>query len=356
MARISVIVPVYNVQDYLEDSFSSLLAQSFTDFEIIAIDDGSLDGSREMLERLAEKDGRIRVVAQENAGPSAARNKGMQEAQGSIICFMDADDRFHSDALETIARFFDDAAAEDPPLDILTFGADCFPREDATVWHEVVLHPRNAHYLGFEPDLVFKEATRPFHWRCAFRAAFLKDDRILFDDNLRLGEDQAFLFAAYLRAKRVILSDEILYDYRVSRADSAMGQTLLDPAEMMRKHLDIARAIYEDWRLEGALQRYAEPMAAWLVEFMIYDTLTLDDAARGELLEQARSLLQSYWSADEIAEMDIPRATKDILLATIDETDMSMRTAKKLRKDYYLQQYGAVSAIKSVLRRLRHKG
>lgn len=70
---------------------------------------------------------------------------------------------------------------------MLTFGADCFPRELSTPWHEDKLHPRDAVYDPFAPDLLFKESSRPFHWRTAVRTGFLRESSIAFDESLRLG-------------------------------------------------------------------------------------------------------------------------------------------------------------------------
>lgn len=94
MPKVSVIMPVYNVEDYVEPSMRSLLDQTERDIEIIAVNDGSTDGSLEVLRGLADADDRIKVIDQKNAGPSAARNAGMTIATAPIIAFLDADDFF----------------------------------------------------------------------------------------------------------------------------------------------------------------------------------------------------------------------------------------------------------------------
>lgn len=99
---ISVIVPVYNVEKYLNECVDSILMQTFTDFEVILVDDGSLDGSGEICDRYTEKDDRVRVLHQENAGLSEARNTGIRMAQGRYICFVDSDDSIASEYCETL--------------------------------------------------------------------------------------------------------------------------------------------------------------------------------------------------------------------------------------------------------------
>lgn len=100
--KISVILPCYNAERYLNACFESLFAQSMRDFEVIFIDDGSLDGSLAIARRCAGRDDRIRVFAQENQGVSAARNLGLSHARGEWITFVDGDDILRPDALETL--------------------------------------------------------------------------------------------------------------------------------------------------------------------------------------------------------------------------------------------------------------
>lgn len=102
MALVSVIVPVYNAGTYLNKCIESILAQSFRDFELILVDDGSTDGSGAVCDAYAAMDPRIRVIHQENAGSSAARNRGIAEASGSFLSFVDSDDHVSSDFLEVM--------------------------------------------------------------------------------------------------------------------------------------------------------------------------------------------------------------------------------------------------------------
>ena len=98
--QVSVIVPVYNIIEYLERCVNSLTSQTYRDLEIILVDDGSTDGSGELCDELTKKDERIRVFYQENAGSSAARNKGIKAAKGEYISFVDSDDYVNPDFIE----------------------------------------------------------------------------------------------------------------------------------------------------------------------------------------------------------------------------------------------------------------
>lgn len=106
--KISVIVPVYNCEPYVARCVRSIMAQTHTDLEIICIDDGSSDGSGEILDALALEDKRLRVVHQANAGASAARNAGIDLATGDFITFVDSDDAIEPDMYETLLPYFND--------------------------------------------------------------------------------------------------------------------------------------------------------------------------------------------------------------------------------------------------------
>ena len=96
---ISIIVPFYNGEKYLKECIESFINQTFTDFEVILVDDGSVDGSVAVAKELMAKDGRIKLISQQNKGVSTARNVAMKEASGEYFMFVDADDRLRSDAL-----------------------------------------------------------------------------------------------------------------------------------------------------------------------------------------------------------------------------------------------------------------
>ena len=103
MPEISVIVPVYNTQSYLRECIDSILEQTFRDFELILIDDGSADGSGGLCDEYAKKDGRVRVLHQQNRGQSAARNNGVAAAKAELLCFIDSDDAVHPALLRSFA-------------------------------------------------------------------------------------------------------------------------------------------------------------------------------------------------------------------------------------------------------------
>ena len=126
MPAISVVIPVYNTEPYLADSLSSVLSQSFTDFEAIIVDDGSTDGSASIAREFAERDARVRIVTQENKGLSEARNAGIAVAQGEWITFVDSDDLIAPDFLQAMLD-----AAKSTGADIACSGKVLFEKDVA---------------------------------------------------------------------------------------------------------------------------------------------------------------------------------------------------------------------------------
>lgn len=108
MSEISIIVPIYNTEQYLPRCIDSILSQSLTDFELLLIDDGSIDGGGAICDAYAEKDNRVRVFHKENGGVSSARNLGLNEAKGKWVCFVDSDDELMPNALQVmVGRAYD---------------------------------------------------------------------------------------------------------------------------------------------------------------------------------------------------------------------------------------------------------
>lgn len=103
-AKVSIIIPVYNLEDYIENCIRSLLNQTYENIEILCIDDGSKDGSAAVIAKLREEDNRIRYIYQENAGVSSARNKGLESAEGEYLMFIDGDDYMHYQAVEILVK------------------------------------------------------------------------------------------------------------------------------------------------------------------------------------------------------------------------------------------------------------
>lgn len=122
--KISIIIPVYNVKDYLSDCLHSVLGQSFKDIEVVLVNDGSTDGSGDICDRFAAEDERIRVIHKQNGGQAQARNMGLDVATGEVITFIDSDDLIEPDSLEALYKCMCDEGADIVMGSMLRFAPD----------------------------------------------------------------------------------------------------------------------------------------------------------------------------------------------------------------------------------------
>ena len=217
---VSVIVPVYNVEPYVGECLASLQAQTFRDFEAVCVNDGCTDESPAVLERFADEDQRFRIVDQENGGLSAARNKGLDSATGTYVCFLDSDDKFAPQTLEHLV-----AAAEEHELDLVDFASDTFYESDA-VKH---IHAEERHrddipgvHSGAHLLCEYEERGQYFPSACyhLVRRDLLARISLRFEEGL-LHEDELFTPLLHAYAGRSMFLNEKLYLRRM-RENSIM--------------------------------------------------------------------------------------------------------------------------------------
>ena len=343
MSRIAFVVPVYNVAGYLDECLESITSQALNDLEIICVNDGSTDESGDILRKWSARDARVSVIDKENGGPSAARNLGLDHVSSEFVCFPDADDKLLPEACETIVRTMTETGA-----DVLTFGAELSDASLVPDWIKDCLNPRNVTYGDFSTAILFEEASRPFAWRCAFRTDFLRDNGIRFDEDLWLGEDQAFLFAAYPRSKKTVLSSRKLYYYRVVRSGSLMGKWRDNLGAKMSVHVDVIARILRDWKRGGFIDRYAPEMISFIMDFVMNDTLKLDDETYKKVASQLRDVLLSYWEEGDVEQMDLAPVLHDMVRACYRPV-ASSTDRKKLVFRYYAFRYGRRAAVRHAL-------
>lgn len=205
----SVIVPVYNVEEYLDECVESVVSQTFSDWELLLVDDGSPDRCPEKCDAWAEKDSRIRAFHKENGGLSDARNYGIARAEGEWILFLDSDDWILTDALENFAaRLSDDVD--------LVMGKliKCLP--DGTKIPESWSDTEETYDTAAEHYAALVESSgEPLWeaWRWVFRGAFLRKNELFFQKGL-LAEDLRWTPGVILQAGGMALNEKHFYCYR----------------------------------------------------------------------------------------------------------------------------------------------
>ena len=224
MPKISVIIPVYNVEKYLEKCVRSVLDQTFTDIEVICVDNGSTDGSARVLNKLAQEDSRLRVFAVENLGPGHSRNKGLEQARGQYITFVDSDDFVDARLCEVL---YNRAQAEQLDIAACEFYEYQHENEEAVVAsHRFELtckYELDDQKGDSRTDFANFAFASPFVWGKLYRRELIEKTHIRFP--LGAVEDVPFIVSCLVQARRVKRVPEVLYYYRVGRPGSISGRT-----------------------------------------------------------------------------------------------------------------------------------
>lgn len=219
MAKISVIVPVYNVEQYLTECMDSILGQTFSDIEIICIDDGSTDSSGRILDDYAQKDSRIIVIHKENAGYGVAMNKGLDIATGEYIGIVESDDKITADMF---GKLYEDAKAND--LD--------FVKSEAFFWYETIDYTKRVHDSSLEQyfDKVLCDDERNIFfdffmniWTGIYKKAFLDSNNIRFNETPGASyQDNGFWMLTCCCAQRVMWQNKAYYYYRMDNPNASV--------------------------------------------------------------------------------------------------------------------------------------
>lgn len=256
MPRFSIVVPVYNVEQYLERCIKSILDQTYSDFELLLVDDGSTDKSAEICDNYALTDGRVIVIHKDNGGVSTARNAGIEKARGEYITFCDGDDYYKPNLLATVASYLSDDS-----LDLLCYnyeslyssgikngsqvdtGSFCLDTPEK-VFSLIIKHTFSS-FLGWSMCTSFfrKDLVDKYHLKVCTSC-----------DNY--AEDIGFGIKALLHSKKVVGISDSLYVYDKTREESMMNKS-----KGVFKCYDVNEVAYDVWQefcetFDSAYSRY----------------------------------------------------------------------------------------------------
>ncbi len=245
MVDFSIIIPIYNAEKSLEKCLDSVNAQTFENYEVILIDDGSTDQSLSICKRYEMQNKRFRVHHQNNAGPSAARNAGLDIAEGNWICFVDSDDCIEANYLQEIWD-----AAQHYDADVVFIGHNKV-NENGT--KEVFL-PGEVLETNIKTALTLSEHDMfGYTWIKAFRRDSIKEIR--FDASLNLFEDEVFTCQVLSYCRRISVVNKPIYNYNIGDGSSLIGRTHQDYCLKCDK-------VYQAWKtMLGGCQEKANILA-----------------------------------------------------------------------------------------------
>ncbi len=248
MKKVSVIIPLYNSEKYIEKTLNSVLSQTYEDIEIIVIDDGSTDKGGDIAKGFAENDSRIQYFKIENGGPGNARNVGMSKATGEYIGFCDGDDIIQPDMLSKLVFYIEKADADIALCDIFSerdnacFG---FPWEDGRAFYGEEIQQRlMASMIGNESD----NSTAAPLWgsvvRCLFKKDIIEKNKLKLPTEIHFAEDLVFTLNYLKLSKGAVICNEPLY-YYVCNESSIMNSFFVYKKDMFKARKVLVEYIIE---------------------------------------------------------------------------------------------------------------
>jgi glycosyltransferase involved in cell wall biosynthesis len=266
---ISVIIPVYNVDKYIDRCLESIVSQTYSNLEIIVVDDGSTDESLSICDKWMNRDGRIKVIHKKNGGVSSARNVGLEISRGAYIVFVDPDDYIETSMIEIMYKKSMDYCA-----DLVCCGINYVSLEGMVEYvgfNEVLLEKDDA----IKSLLSHKGCMRPYVWDKLYKREIIEDKR--FDNSLKHAEDILFVYEVLKVAETVMIISDALY-YYVKRKESLVGskfkhsqKQVLEAAQIIINNTDEIGK-YRDY----AIQNYIYQLFC-LLNFMILSVSLIDN-------------------------------------------------------------------------------
>ena len=287
---VSVVIPAYNAEKYIGACLDSILVRDEIRIEVICVDDGSTDGTLNILRQYEQADQRVRVITQKNAGAGAARNNGMQYASGEYLAFLDADDFFEPDMLR---RAYEKAYDEDS--DVVVFRsdnynemADSYSGMPNTIRFGLLPHTRPFAGIDIERD-IFK-AFVGWPWDKLFRTEFVRENALAFQEQ-RTTNDLLFVFAAIARAQRISVMGSVLAHHRRLEA----GGSLSVSRELSWNcFYNALRALRDQLRQWGLYDRFEQDYINYALHSCLWNVNSLKGSSYRMLYDE----LKNGWFED----------------------------------------------------------
>ena len=289
MPKFSIIIPVYNVEKYLVECLESIVNQSFKDFEVICVNDGSTDNSLEILQKYAENDERFKVLNQENQGQGIARNNALNIANGEYILFVDPDDFIELNMLEVLNERLDVQN-----VDVAFFDYQIFGENTKTKIVRFMDEMKNTLNLNINDNFIFNwqelvkdnfRYTAMMVWNKVYSNKFLKENHIQFAPN-KHAEDHIFSISATLLANKISYIKKTLYYYR-KRSDSSVNKVSENNFCIFENI-----AIVADFLKQNNLyKKYEHDFRNYIVNLCVYHCNKIPTALLSTYIEKTRQLL-----------------------------------------------------------------
>ena len=282
MPKISVIIPVYNVEQYLRQCLDSVVNQTLKDIEIILVDDGSTDSSLSICNEYAQKDSRIKVLKQNHKGAGAARNKGLEIARGEYLSILDSDDFFELDMLDTM--LFESQKYD---LDICICNSQDYDEQTQNFFNnnaikKDLLPPIKVFSVNDIPMYIFQFCIG-WSWDKLYKREFVINSNLKFQ-NLRSTNDMLFVFMSLVLAKRISYIDKIFVNHRQNRPNQLSQTRDKDPFCFIKAIYALKNGLKKIKLYKLLEQSYIN----WTIDFCIWQTNTISAKSREAIIKKLK--------------------------------------------------------------------
>lgn len=290
--KISVIIPVYNVEKYLRKCLDTIILQTYNNLEIICVNDGSTDGSEQILNEYAQKDSRIIVRNQENLGQSAARNKGLEIATGEYISFIDSDDWV---SLSFYQKFVNALTLTNSDIDIYMFNAQIRPVKQSLsdISEKHIFNIKKWKIQNNKLLYSVNDCSNPFDANMSacnkiYKKTYLDYLNLKFEENL-IFEDKVFHFESFLRTKKIYINNDSLYHYR-QHIDSTMHTIKNNVFDVFKVVSMIEKALVDS----GTYEKNKYAFFQFFINHFVYLLFASTSSDKIKLYEQSKEFLMDF--------------------------------------------------------------
>ena len=319
--KVSVIVGCYNVAKWLKmGRLENIYNQTYTNWELILVDDGSTDDTPMLVDAEAQNDARVKVIHKENGGLGSARNAGIDNATGDYICSFDVDDNVEPDMLEYCVQ-----QMEEKGVDLLMFGFYAISpqlhlRENIQL-HETLIHSQEELQQYYLDRILFVRHGNGFFWNKCYRRSFLEKHHLRFTDQ-RIQQDEYFNLKVYEHLEHCYISPRILYHYYIYTSGNNRSRFIPNRMEIYKSIYKQFRFLQRKWKLEDS--RFEE-----YLNRRIYGNL--HDLLKFNLVHPNTS-----WTKEEqLAEINRVLSDEDYSMAF----EYALKQKKSLEDYLYLKAY-----------------
>lgn len=348
----SIITPVYNVEKFVRRGVENILGQSFDDFELILVDDGSTDRSGEICDSLSNLSSKIKVIHKPNGGPGPARNVGIDVASGKYVMFFDVDDLMVTDCMLKIHANLADTEAE-----VLVFGYNeinlRFKSRNSYTFHAAAYKSNSELRDDWAQTLSGIKFNNGFVWNKVYEREFLLRNNIRFEP-LAIQQDEVFNLSVYPKVETLTVLDETLYDYFVYDSGNNRSRFIPERIDIFRRVRDAFFGLCDKWGIENAdVEAYiCKRFLKGVIYSIGYDLYRLGNSLDSK--EKAEAL-QRVLNADDVQDTLRRLRALDCGPSDFIRSQYFKAMEKKSVSRYLTVMYldAKIENIKNVIRKLR---